>query len=199
MSVKQSHILIVDPTKLIAIGLEAVINQSESYYTEIAECLDVEDLVSAVTLVRPDLLIVNPLIAGIRIDSTLVSKYDGPVVALLYANMRTLSLLGYRHTIAVDMDPKEIVNSINNVLMQDDEAEEIMSETFLSPREEEVVILVAKGMTNKEIARQLSLSIHTVITHRRNITKKLGIHSVSGLTMYAIMNQLVSLEETNMK
>ena len=50
-------------------------------------------------------------------------------------------------------------------------------------------------MTNKEIAGRLYLSTHTVITHRRNITKKLQIHSSSGLTIYAIMNKLVELDE----
>ncbi|WP_308586608.1 LuxR C-terminal-related transcriptional regulator, partial [uncultured Porphyromonas sp.] len=50
-------------------------------------------------------------------------------------------------------------------------------------------------MTNKEIAEELFLSTHTVITHRRNIAKKLQIHSPSGLTIYAIMNKLVNLDE----
>jgi DNA-binding NarL/FixJ family response regulator len=52
-----------------------------------------------------------------------------------------------------------------------------------------------KGMTNKEIAEQLYLSIHTVITHRRNISKKLQIHSAAGLTIYAIVNKLVEIGE----
>ena len=63
----------------------------------------------------------------------------------------------------------------------------------LTPREREIIICVVKGMTNKEIAGQLYLSTHTVITHRRNISKKLQIHSPSGLTIYAIMNKLVEL------
>ena len=65
----------------------------------------------------------------------------------------------------------------------------------LTPREREIIICVVKGMTNKEIAAQLFLSTHTVITHRRNISKKLQIHSPSGLTIYAIMNKLVELED----
>lgn len=54
---------------------------------------------------------------------------------------------------------------------------------------------VVKGMTNKEIAENLFLSIHTVITHRRNISKKLQIHSAAGLTIYAIVNKLVTLND----
>ncbi len=68
-------------------------------------------------------------------------------------------------------------------------------EELLSQREREVIIGVVKGLTNKEIADRLSLSVHTVITHRRNIARKLQIHSPAGLTIYAIVNRLVSLEE----
>lgn len=68
----------------------------------------------------------------------------------------------------------------------------------LSEREKEIVVCVAKGMANKEIADKLFLSINTVTTHRRNIAKKLSIHSSAGLTIYAIMNKLVSLDEVNM-
>lgn len=65
----------------------------------------------------------------------------------------------------------------------------------LSQREQEVITCVAKGMSNKEIADRLCLSVHTVITHRRNIARKLQIHSPAGLTIYAIVNKLVELNE----
>jgi len=54
---------------------------------------------------------------------------------------------------------------------------------------------VVKGLINKQIAEKLCLSVHTVITHRRNIVNKLQIHSPAGLTVYAILNKLVSLED----
>lgn len=65
----------------------------------------------------------------------------------------------------------------------------------LSDREREIVKLIAKGLTNKEIANQLYLSIHTVATHRRNISGKLQIHSSAGLTIFAIVNGLLPLNE----
>ena len=68
----------------------------------------------------------------------------------------------------------------------------------LSLREREIVICVVKGMTNKEIADRLFLSIHTVNTHRRNIARKLEIHSAAGLTIYAIVNKLVELNEVKL-
>lgn len=63
----------------------------------------------------------------------------------------------------------------------------------LSAREKDIVIAVAGGATNKEIADRLNISIHTVVTHRKNITRKLGIRSISGLTVYAIMNNLIEV------
>lgn len=67
----------------------------------------------------------------------------------------------------------------------------------LSAREKEIVSCVAKGMSNKEIADRLCLSINTVTTHRRNIARKLQIHSPAGITIYAIVNKLVTLEEVS--
>ena len=65
----------------------------------------------------------------------------------------------------------------------------------LSEREKEILALVVKGLINKEIADKLCISLHTVLTHRKNIVKKLNIHSVSGLTIYAIVNSIVRLDE----
>lgn len=63
----------------------------------------------------------------------------------------------------------------------------------LSERERDVLIQIVNGLSNKEIADKLCISVHTVITHRKNITRKLNIHSTAGLTIYAIVNKLVSI------
>ena len=65
----------------------------------------------------------------------------------------------------------------------------------LSAREMEVMALVVKGYINKEIAERLSLSLPTVVSHRKNVMSKLGIHSVSALTIYAVMHGLVDVNE----
>lgn len=69
---------------------------------------------------------------------------------------------------------------------------------LLSIREKEIISCVAKGLTNKEIADVLCLSVHTITTHRRNIANKLQIHTPNGLTIYAIVNKLVSLHDINL-
>ena len=63
----------------------------------------------------------------------------------------------------------------------------------LSEREKEVLVLVAKGLLNKEIADKLNISINTVITHRKNITRKTGIKTAPGLTVYAILGGLIDI------
>lgn len=64
----------------------------------------------------------------------------------------------------------------------------------LSAREIEVLVLITKGLINKEIADKLNIGLTTVITHRKNITEKLGIKSVSGLTIYVVMNGYVEAD-----
>ena len=65
----------------------------------------------------------------------------------------------------------------------------------LSAREKEILVSVAQGLLNKEIADKHNISINTVITHRKNITRKTGIKTVPGLTVYAILNNLIDIKE----
>lgn len=61
----------------------------------------------------------------------------------------------------------------------------------ISDREREIIVCLVQGLSNKEIATKLFISINTVTTHRRNIARKLQIHSLAGLTIYAIANNLI--------
>ena len=69
----------------------------------------------------------------------------------------------------------------------------------LTQREKTIVRLVSMGLTNRQIAEELFLSTHTVTTHRKNISSKLGIKSVSGITVYAIVNNIITIEEVTSK
>ena len=75
------------------------------------------------------------------------------------------------------------------------EAEGESQADLLSDREREIVHLVVCGLSNKEIAAKLFISLNTVLTHRKNIARKLNIHSVAGLTIYAIVNKIVDIDE----
>ncbi len=99
------------------------------------------------------------------------------------------------HTSIGLMEEKDsIVQKIQKLLDQGDANTQSME---LSPRETTIVRLVSMGHTNRQIAEQLFLSAHTVMTHRKNISSKLGIKSVSGLTVYAIVNNIITIEEVS--
>lgn len=93
-------------------------------------------------------------------------------------------------TIYFDSDESEIEDALLSIIKEAKKIE-TTSESQISSREREVLRELAGGKTNKEIAETLCISINTVITHRKNISSKLGIHSVSGLSLYAVMNGII--------
>jgi DNA-binding NarL/FixJ family response regulator len=88
-----------------------------------------------------------------------------------------------------------IMGKVQGLLDQGDLKNGDSNTAELSPRETTIVRLVSMGLTNRQIADHLFLSAHTVMTHRKNISSKLGIKSVSGLTVYAIVNNIITIEE----
>lgn len=99
---------------------------------------------------------------------------------------------------AVELMEEELKTRLTQSLSKEEEPTETDKPETLSQREKEIMSCVAKGLTNKEIAEVLFLSVHTVATHRRNISSKLQIHTPAGLTIYAIINKLVKLEDIKM-
>ena len=86
-----------------------------------------------------------------------------------------------------------IINKINELLSSF--KRNISNKNELSKREIEILKLLTKGLSNKEIAQKLFISTYTVISHRKNISEKTKIKSTSGLTIYAIINKIVNIEE----
>ncbi len=102
------------------------------------------------------------------------------------------------HTSIHPMEGKEsIINKILNLLDQQKQDDSTSRSAELSPREATIVRHISMGLTNRQIAEKLFLSAHTVMTHRKNINSKLGIKSVSGLTVYAIVNNIITIEEVS--
>lgn len=91
----------------------------------------------------------------------------------------------------ISAEKERVINLLKNYLDRAQKTGKDSSSNELSGREIDVLKLVAFGKTNKEIAFELCISIHTVISHRKNITEKLGIKSISGLTVYAILNNYI--------
>ena len=93
-------------------------------------------------------------------------------------------------TIYFNSDEAEIEDAMLSIIKEANKVDN-SSDNKLSSREREVLRELAGGKTNKEIAETLCISTNTVITHRKNISTKLGIHSVSGLSLYAVMNGII--------
>ena len=102
------------------------------------------------------------------------------------------------HTIIhLNEDKDSIIRKIQNLLAQRKGSGLENPAMQLSPRETTILRMVSMGLTNRQIAERLFLSTHTVMTHRKNISSKLGIKSVSGLTIYAIVNNIITIEEAS--
>ncbi len=82
------------------------------------------------------------------------------------------------------------------VPVEEETQNDILSD--ISDREREVIRMVALGLSNKEIADKMFISVNTVMTHRRNIARKTGIHAAAGLTIYAIVNGIIKVEEVKL-
>ena len=91
---------------------------------------------------------------------------------------------------------KETLDKLQSFLVEPDpEVLNGANDIQLSDREQDILKTVALGYSNKEIADELHISINTVITHRKNITEKLGIKTIAGLTVYAMLNGIITPEE----
>lgn len=159
---------------------------------EISTCAGLEDCLRTQPI---DILIVNPYFNGFFNFDCLQTEQDEvkvKVVALATTHTDPSVLTNFDATITIFDSLAKIGDTILKLINREDSDDE---QETLTDREKEVVICIVKGMTNKEIADHLFLSVHTVNTHRKNITKKLQIHSASGLTIYAIVNKLVDINE----
>lgn len=192
------RIAIAENSVIIRGGLTAALKRLSNVKMQPIELLSVEALHDCVRTQCPDMLIVNPAFGDYFDVAKFREETSGKIIRViaLVTSFVDASLLGkYDESISIFDDLDILSRKIAGLLNVASEEEETDNQDTLSQREKEIVVCVVKGMTNKEIAEKLFLSIHTVITHRRNISKKLQIHSAAGLTIYAIVNKLVTLNE----
>lgn len=148
----------------------------------------------------PSIIIADTRLVGYQTAqfiNTCKEKNTSIAIVALQTNFISQEQLNlFDGTISIEDNIQSIQSKLKTVLSPETEKEG--NDNFdLSIREKEVLVAVAKGKTNKEIADELNISIHTVMTHRKNITGKTGIKSISGLTVYALINNLVKQEEVN--
>lgn len=187
-------VVIADTSAIIRAGITTVLKRLPNFTFSINEISNLDTLAMFVKLHTPDILLINPLITSNTIASSLKKEFpEIKTVAILSSFIDTKTLGEFDETISI-FDETETINNKMANLFADNEEENSDTEQ-LSLREKEIIACVVKGMTNKAIADNLSISIHTVITHRRNITKKLQIHSSAGLAIYAIVNKIVEIQD----
>ena len=191
------RIAIAETSVIIRGGLTAALKRLSNVKVQPIELLSVEALHDCIRTQCLEMLIVNPAFGDYFDVAKFREEISGKRIRLiaLVTSFVDTSLLGkYDESISIFDDLETLSKKIAGLLNVVSE-EGMDNQDTLSQREKEIVICVVKGMTNKEIAEKLFLSIHTVITHRRNISKKLQIHSAAGLTIYAIVNKLVALSD----
>ena len=188
-------IAVAEPSLIIRSGLLSVLKRLSALNVQIVEIADIGSLVDILKQQSPDMLIINPALLGLF---SLQQVRNGSgcrslrCIALLN-NLPDESLTNaYDETISIYDTAETIREKLQRLALP--EGQESDREQ-LSTREKEIIVCVVKGMTNKQIAEKLFISTHTVITHRRNIAAKLQIHSPAGLTIYAIVNRLVELNQ----
>ena len=192
------RIAIAETSVIIRGGLTAALKRLPNVKVQPIELLSIEALHDCVRTQCPDMLIVNPAFGDYFDIGKFREETSGKkirVIALVTSFVDASLLSKYDESISIFDDLERLSKKISGLLNVPSEEEDLENQDALSQREKEIVICVVKGMTNKEIAEKLFLSIHTVITHRRNISKKLQIHSAAGSTIYAIVNKLVTLND----
>lgn len=190
-------IVIAETSVIVRSGLTAVLKRIPNLNVHPIEVSSPESLQNYIHLHPTDIVIINPTFGG-WFDLAAFKAEHGKAgikyIALVCSVIDNNVLKEYDENFAICDDIDVIANRINHLLHTEEEEKDNEQES-LSQREKEIIICVVKGMTNKAIADKLFLSIHTVITHRRNIARKLQIHSPAGLTIYAIVNKLVELSD----
>lgn len=193
------HIAVAETSMIVRSGLVAVLKRLPDLNVQTVEIISKEGLQHCMEAHQPEILIVNPQFEGwfdLEAFKQQYARQDMKTVSLICTVVDANQLKGYDESINLFDDLDAVAHKISTLMNVNEE--EDSDQNSLSQREKEIIGCVVRGMTNKEIAEQLFISVHTVITHRRNITRKLQIHSAAGLTIYAIVNKLVELSEVKM-
>lgn len=191
------HVAVAETSAIVRTGLVTVLKRLPDLSIQPVEITSPEGLQHCMQGHQPNILVINPTFGGwfnIEEFRATYPRATTKCVSLLCSVTDTNLLKGYDESIALYDDVEQLNRKLVGLLHIGEEANDGEQET-LSQREKEIICCVVRGMTNKETAEKLFLSIHTVITHRRNIARKLQIHSPAGLTIYAIVNKLVELSE----
>ena len=192
----RNRVIICEASEIIANGLAEIID-SMAQCDVVARLDTPEHLSERITSSDANLVIIDPTLLGFHNKGFLLQLgKEHPnliVIALVTSYLDHAMLAPYKGFIEINDTRSKIISKMNEFSQCDTSKKS--DDVELSKREIDVLVAVAKGMMNKEIADQMNISIHTVISHRKNIPRKTGIKSVSGLTVYALLNNLIDEKE----
>jgi two-component system, NarL family, nitrate/nitrite response regulator NarL len=213
---KPIRLLLVDDHPLVREGLRFCLAQTENVVI-VAEAVDGEEAVRKAKTCRPDLVLMDldmPRMNGLT--ATDILRKENPQIKVLVLSMLSdahfvMHLLrsGARGYVLKHAPPEELIHAIEavaaggtffssdvahvalNQIVHGNETDRRLGQ--ISEREREVLIAVAEGLSNKEVACRLGVGVRTIETHRERIMRKLDIHTVAGLTTLAFANGLLPL------
>lgn len=189
-------VTLIVPSDIIVRGLESILADQPDFIVQenLVDCSKASE--ARLRSLSPDLVIIDPLVFDYQ------SRKDGRVALAELCDASVIAIEGpavtdeiikqYDGAISLYDDAAGVVRKLQSAV-ESRQPESGSDGDELSAREKEILVCVAQGMLNKEIADKFSLSIYTVITHRKNITRKTGIKTVAGLTVYAILNNLIDI------
>lgn len=189
---RNPNIALMLPSAVMSAGLTAVIRRAADVartVVDISESGYMEELAR----IRPAIIIIDPVNTGVDLEM-LKSASSSParLIAVTVQQMPKSAMRWFDDSFSIYDSAETIIETIKRNMPGNDEDERGKD---LSPREKEVIVGIVKGLSNKEIASEMNVSVNTVMTHRRNIASKLHIHTPAGLTIYAIVSNLVRLED----
>lgn len=177
------NIVLLEPSPIISEGIASILEATSDLHLSTRIATPAQ-LSAAITRHDPQLILANPTLLDEAAVTSLASRLH--IVALCYQYVSQERLARYSAVINIEATPAQVVSTLRAL------AQTTATESYdLSARETQILALIAQGLSSKEIADRLNLSIHTINTHRKNITRKTNIRTVAGLAAYALIHNLI--------
>lgn len=187
------RVVIAEPSEIVAEGLRTMLDEAGGF-TTVGVLSDMSMFDERLRMLSADIAVVNPSLVDWRSARNLKSAFPAlqsvRTLAVCYGVFDDDLLRQFDAVAKIVDSSSSIISKVRHLAA--DEADGRGDSTHdLTDRERDILVSVARGRTNKEIADECNISVHTVISHRKNITRKTGIRSVAGLTVYALLNNML--------
>lgn len=212
-------LLIADSNEIVRLGLKTLFERITNV-TVVGESTDKESVLNDVEQLNPDVLLIDFTAKKFNIDviPSILQRKPNTLIVAITPEQSAHTLVnalrsGVKSYVKKDCDSDEIIDAVRetwrgkrffcgtlletirnaSINVDDIDIDNFTCDPVsLSARENEIITLVAEGLTNAQIAEMLCLSNHTVNTHRKNIMAKLGVKNTAGIVMYAVKSNFVS-------